>query len=149
MKNNRSLISFLVGLLLFGVAIYITYYVTTIVDFREVTVIINDDENLWKFMAFIPMLVLMFSGGLAVINGIFNSRVIAVAVIILNIALTAFIWYDLYGFVTIISNYKLTMDYLMLIVLIASLMILVDQVIVGLRNREKNKPKTKKKLKKA
>jgi len=142
-NKSKSLISFLVGILLFSVAIYVTYYVTTIVDFREVLVIINDNENLWKFMAFIPMLVLMFSGGLAIINGIFNSKAIAITVVILNIALTAFIWYDLYGFVTIINQYKQTMDYLLLIVLIASLMILVDLAIARLRSKPK-----KKKLKK-
>jgi len=147
--KNKSLISFLVGIILFGVAIYVTYYVTTIVDFREVIVIINDDENLWKFMAFIPMLVLMFSGGLAIINGIFNTKAIAITVIIINIALTLFLRYDLYGFVTIINNYKITMDYVFLIVLVASLMLLVDQIINNGLRFKKEKKKTKKKLKTA
>lgn len=145
MKKDRSLISFLVGIILFGVAIYITYYVTTIVDFNDVTIIIKDNENLWKFMAFIPMLTLMFVGGLAVINSLFNSRAIAICIILLNIALTLFIQHDLYGFVSILPKYQQTMEYLYLIALIASLMILIDQVIARL----KNEPKTKRKVKEA
>ena len=127
---------------MFGVAIFMTYYVTTIVDFKTVTIIVNDSETLWKFLAFTPMIALMLAGGLAVINSLFNSRAMAVTIIVINIALTIFLYNDVYGFVSIVPKYQQTIEYLYLIALISSLMILVDQVIFRLKNRIPEKPKT-------
>ena len=136
MKKSRSIIDFIIGVVLFGVAAYIFYQLLDMVDFSTTKVIINDDENLWKFMSFIPVLVLMVNAGVALVNGLINLKTLDVMAIIINIGLIVFIKWDLYGAISVVGKYKDLMNYLFIILIITSLLLAVNILLGILKNKE-------------
>lgn len=137
MKINK-IINLIIGILLFGFSMYIVFWITQTYDFTKLTIIINENENLWKFMAFLPLLVTMFVGALSIINGIISSKVMSVMSIILCGALAWFINHDLYGFVTVSSMYEEKITVLFYILIGAIVLYIIDIIIsIVLKNKVK------------
>ena len=139
MKRKRSIICGLVGLILLGIALYTTYYITQIVDFTTTIIYVNNDPNLWKFLAYLPLLLIMFSGGVTILNGLFNLKTISVLAIILNVGTIGFIKYDLHGFVSIVERYNVVMDKIVIALIVLSLALVLD-IVLNILHTKKKKP---------
>jgi len=136
---KKSLINVIVGLSLFILALYLVSVIPQTVEGDKI-VLNTNDEYLWIFLSFIPVIMLMIIGGLSIINGIYKFAVLSIMTIVLNVALIIFIKIEPYFFVSIVKEYKELMNYVLIASAAASLLILID--LVFFRKKPKKKQKT-------
>ena len=134
--KKRNIINLIVGLALFGMAIYTLMGVINGIDFKSLKIIVNETENTWQFLAFIPILITMFAGALLTINGLINNKVLSITSLVLCIVLLLFIQYDLYGFVTILKVYEDLMSKLNIALIASTVIILIEIIITSIKNKK-------------
>ncbi len=137
--KKTNWINLICGLVLFGFAMYGVFYLTNIVDFKTTSIIVNNNQNIWKFLAFVPLLITMLIGAFGVVNGLINMKTMSVIIIILCGGVVGFLYYDLWGFVTIVNKYYEFMNILSYALIATAILLIIDIIIQVITKKRKSK----------
>ncbi len=94
MKRFMSLV---VACILIAMAVYIMVYIPTIVDFNNVIVRLEDNDTIYRFLIYLPLIICIFNGLLALINVFTDNITISFINLALCIGIIIYIALNIMG----------------------------------------------------
>ena len=149
--KKSGILKLIVGAILFVIGVYVVFFIRGNIDFKTTQIIINDNPNLWKFMAFLPIMIIMLSGAFSVINSIIKSKILSLLSVVINIGLLIFLRVDMHGFVSVVPSYNNMITWngignllkgqgvFEAVLVLTSLILIVDIIISIVKNQGKKK----------
>lgn len=124
----KKLINLLVGLGLIAVAVYVILFIPTVIDFSAVRVRLEDNDTIYQFLIYLPIIISIFNAIVALVNIFSKNIVLTIMNIVISLGVVIYLVMDVMGSVFAIKEIGAKLLYIEY-VNIACIVLLVIEVI--------------------
>ncbi len=107
----KTIINLLVTCGLIGISIYVMMYIPTAIDFNNVVVRLEDNDTIYRFLIYLPLILSMFNGLLTLANVFTKNTTILVMNIIISLGIAAYLFVDVMGSVSALETIGQKLNY--------------------------------------
>ncbi len=132
----KTIINLLVGCGLIAIGVYVMLYIPTVVDFSNVIVRLEDNDTIYRFLIYLPLILSIFNGLIALINAYTRNTTVLVMNILISIGIVVMLFVNIMGSVNAIELIGDKLEYVKY-VNIGCAVLLVVELIYGLAIKSK------------
>ncbi len=132
----KTVVNLLVTCGLAAVSIYVMMYIPTAIDFSNVIVRLEDNDTIYRFLIYLPLILSMFNGVLTLINAFTKNTTVLVMNIIISLGIAAYLFVDVMGSVSAIETIGQKLNYVEY-VNIGCAVLLIGELIYSIITRKK------------
>lgn len=107
----KTVVNLLVTCGLAAVSIFVMMYIPTAIDFSNVIVRLEDNDTIYRFLIYLPLILSMFNGVLTLINAFTKNTTVLVMNIIISLGIAAYLFVDVMGSVSAIETIGQKLNY--------------------------------------
>lgn len=96
----RKVINLIVTCGLMAIALYVITYIPQVIDFTNVIVRLEDNDTIYRFLLYLPLILCIFNSMLQLINIFTDNVTVSIMGALISIGITIFIGLNVMGFVT-------------------------------------------------
>ncbi len=137
----KTIINLIVSIALIAVGLYVIFYIPTIIDFSQVMVRLEDNEKIYQFLVYLPLILSIFNGLLTLGNVFAKNTTLAVMNALISIGIAVWIFIDYMGSVSAIEKIGQYLNYVSYVNIGCAILIIIEIVLGFVLNKKAFKAK--------
>lgn len=137
----KTIINLIVSIALIAVGLYVIFYIPTIIDFSQVMVRLEDNEKIYQFLIYLPLILSIFNGLLTLGNVFAKNTTLAVMNALISIGIAVWIFIDYMGSVSAIEKIGQYLNYVSYVNIGCAILIIIEIVLGFVLNKKAFKAK--------
>ncbi len=139
----KTVINLLVACGLIAISVYVMMYIPTAVDFSNVIVRLEDNDTIYRFLIYLPLILSIFNGLISLINAYTKNTTVLVMNIIISIGIAIYLFVDVMGSVSAIELIGDKLAYIKYVNMACSGLLIAELGYIIVKNNLKPKKKIK------
>ena len=137
----KTIINLIVSIALIAIGLYVIFYIPKIIDFSQVIVRLEDNEKIYQFLIYLPLILSIFNGLLSLGNVFAKNTTLAVMNALISMGIAVWIFIDFMGSVSAIEKIGQYLNYVSYVNIGCAVLIIVEIVLGFVLNKKAIKAK--------
>lgn len=137
----KTIINLIVSIALIAIGLYVICYIPTVIDFSQVIVRLEDNEKIYQFLIYLPLILSIFNGLLTLGNVFAKNTTLAVMNALISIGIAVWIFIDYMGSVSAIEKIGQYLNYVSYVNIGCAVLIIIEIVLDFVLNKKAIKAK--------
>ena len=131
----KNIINIIIGCLLIFIGVYVFLMIPKIVDFSIVIIRLEDNDRIYQFLVYLPVIITIFSGLLALVNVVLRNNTLSVMNLLVSAGIVIYLLVDYLGFVEVSKGIN---NQLIMIknINIAACIMLITSLCLNIKNKK-------------
>ena len=108
----KTIVNLITALALVAIGVYIMVFIPSAVDFSNVIIRLEDNDTIYRFLVYLPVILTIFNGVLTLSNAFFHNRTLTIMNAVIAIGIAVYVIVDVMGSVTAVASIGTILRYL-------------------------------------
>lgn len=136
----RRVIDLIVACGLMAIALYVVMYIPTIVDFNNVVIRLEDNDTIYRFLIYLPLILCIFNSLLNIINTFSDNVTVSFMSLFISIAVIVFIAMNIMGSVNALKPIGKKLYLVMYVNMATAVLLIISIITFFIKKKKKVKP---------
>ena len=137
----NKLMNLVVCTALVAVSIYVIMFIPTVIDFSQVVIRLEDNETIYQFLIYIPLIISIFNAVLVLFNVFLENIALTFMNLIISIATSVFIMMNVMGSVQALAKIGEKLSLVSYVNIATSVILIAIIVLHFVRNKKHEETK--------